>query len=111
MHRVSDGQRRRVQLLLALLHPKRVLLLDEATSDLDVLARLDLLDLLQKDTAQYGTAIVYATHVFDRLERWASHLLWLEAGRVRFIGTLAEALGTEIKAGDLLQHVESGLRA
>jgi len=40
MHRVSDGQRRRVQLLLDLERPLRVVLLDEVTAELDVLARV-----------------------------------------------------------------------
>ena len=36
---VSDGQRRRVQILCKLIEPKSVLLLDEITTDLDLLAR------------------------------------------------------------------------
>ncbi|CAI5509443.1 unnamed protein product [Closterium sp. Naga37s-1] len=49
MHRVSDGQRRRVQICMGLLRPFQVLLLDEVlllddvTEDLDVVARMDLL--------------------------------------------------------------------
>ncbi|MEA2698935.1 MAG: complex subunit, partial [Myxococcales bacterium] len=43
MNRVSDGQRRRVQLLLDLERPLRVILLDEVTAELDVLSRADLL--------------------------------------------------------------------
>ncbi|CAM9986202.1 unnamed protein product, partial [Discosporangium mesarthrocarpum] len=34
MHQVSDGQRRRVQLLLGLVRPFKVLLLDEITTSL-----------------------------------------------------------------------------
>ena len=45
MHQVSDGQRRRVQLLLDLERTLRVILLDEVTAELDVLARADLLAL------------------------------------------------------------------
>src|SRR6185312_8851234 len=47
MCRVSDGQRRRVQLMLGLLWPCKVLLLDEVTTDLDVIARGDLLAFLR----------------------------------------------------------------
>ena len=104
LHRVSDGQRRRVQLLLALLRHKRVLLLDEATSDLDVLARLDLLGLLKRD-AERGTTIVYATHVFDRLEAWATHLMWLDQGTIRFLGAFDPA-----QHAPLLETVERWLR-
>ncbi|CAA0831105.1 ABC transporter I family member 20 [Striga hermonthica] len=43
MHKVSDGQRRRVQICMGLLKPFKVLLLDKITVNLDVLARADLL--------------------------------------------------------------------
>ncbi len=39
LNKVSDGQRRRVQICLGLLKPYQVLLLDEITVDLDVVGR------------------------------------------------------------------------
>ncbi|KAA8543383.1 hypothetical protein F0562_021122 [Nyssa sinensis] len=74
MHKVSDGQRRRVQICMGLLHPFQVLLLDEVTVDLDVVARLDLLDFFKEECELRGATIVYATHIFDGLETWATDL-------------------------------------
>jgi CCR4-NOT complex subunit CAF16 len=82
MSRVSDGQRRRVQLVLGLLRPKRVLLLDEVTTDLDVLARADLLAFLRDESEQGGATILYATHIFDGLETWATELAHLHKGTI-----------------------------
>jgi CCR4-NOT complex subunit CAF16 len=82
MHRISDGQRRRVQILLGLLRPSRLLLLDEITTDLDLIARLDLLELLRKESVERGATIVYATHIFDALEDWGTDVAFLEAGRL-----------------------------
>jgi CCR4-NOT complex subunit CAF16 len=82
MHRVSDGQRRRVHLLLHLEAPRKLLLLDEVTTDLDVVVRADLLELLKGDFETHGTAVVYATHIFDGLEDWATHIALLERGRI-----------------------------
>jgi CCR4-NOT complex subunit CAF16 len=93
MHAVSDGQRRRVQLLLGLLRPHAVLLLDEITTDLDLIARQDLLAFLREETEQRGTTILYATHIFDTLDRWATDVLYLAAGKVVVdapIGAVAE---------------------
>ena len=90
MRSVSDGQRRRVQLLMGLLKPHRLLLLDEVTSDLDLLARIDLLKFLREENETQNTTILYATHVFDNLETWATHLLWIDAGAVRHFSRLAE---------------------
>ena len=49
-------------------------MLDEVTVDLDVVARADLLNYLEKETRERGATIVYATHIFDGLERWATHM-------------------------------------
>lgn len=74
MHAISDGQRRRVQIVLGLLEPWDVLLLDEVTVDLDVLVRQDLLRFLEKETIERGATIVYATHIFDGISDWATHI-------------------------------------
>lgn len=82
MHTVSDGQRRRVQVLLGMLRPSKVLLLDEITTDLDVVARQELLDFLVEENQTQGTTIVYATHIFDGMEPWATHIAYIRKGRL-----------------------------
>ena len=76
---VSDGQRRRVQILCKLLKPCSILLLDEITTDLDLLARQDLLSFLQEESEARGVSIVYCTHIFDGLDGWATDVLHLQA--------------------------------
>ena len=90
MHAISDGQRRRVQLLLGLLRPREVLLLDEITTDLDLIARQDLLAFLREETDVRNTTILYATHIFDTLDAWATDLAYLVAGRVVLASRLGE---------------------
>ncbi|RYQ89802.1 hypothetical protein Ahy_B09g096260 isoform C [Arachis hypogaea] len=77
LHKVSDGQRRRVQICMGLLKPFKVLLLDEITVDLDVLARADLLKFLRKECEERGATIIYATHIFDGLEDWPTNIVCL----------------------------------
>ena len=55
----------------------QVLLLDEITVDLDVLARANLLKYLSKECEQRGATIIYATHIFDGLEDWPTHIVSL----------------------------------
>jgi len=88
MHQISDGERRRVQLLLGLLRPFDVLLLDEVTVDLDVLVRHNLLDFLQQETENRGATILYATHIFDGLNEWATHLAHLSDGKFQDFGEI-----------------------
>jgi CCR4-NOT complex subunit CAF16 len=111
MCRVSDGQRRRVQLLLGLLMPCRVLLLDEVTTDLDVIARGDLLAFLRAQ----DTTILYATHILEGLEDWATHLAYLDDGRITVMApldTLDEyrALKQQRTTTPLLRLVDGWLR-
>ena len=82
MHEVSDGQRRRVQNMLGLLRPFELLLADEVTVDLDVLARRDLLAFLEKESRERGAAVIYATHIFDGLDGWPTHLAFMARSRI-----------------------------
>lgn len=77
MHQLSDGQRRRVQIFIGLIRPFKVLLLDEVTTSLDVCVRQDLLRWLVRESDERGATIIYATHIFDGLDDWASHLFYL----------------------------------
>eukprot|EP00934_Nitzschia_sp_Nitz4_P003924 Nitzschia sp. Nitz4//scaffold49_size126201//20037//21017//NITZ4_003630-RA/size126201-processed-gene-0.88-mRNA-1//-1//CDS//3329553113//3914//frame0 len=77
MHQLSDGQRRRVQIMLGLIRPFKILLLDEITTSLDVCVRQDFLQWLVKESEERGATILYATHIFDGLDDWATHLFYL----------------------------------
>merc|ERR1712147_343792 len=90
MCHVSDGQRRRVQIMLNLLQPVDLMLLDEVTTDLDVVTRQDLMAYLVKQCNDRGVTIVYATHIFDGMDRWPTHVAYLTAGRLSFFGSIAE---------------------
>lgn len=77
MHQVSDGQRRRVQIFIGLLRPFKILLLDEVTVSLDVVVRQDLLRWLKRESETRKATIIYATHIFDGLDDWPTHLHYL----------------------------------
>lgn len=110
MHKVSDGQRRRVQICMGLLHPYKALLLDEVTVDLDVVTRMDLLEFFKEECEQRGATIVYTTHIFDGLETWATHVAYIQDGELRKCAKMEEI--EELKtANNLLSVVESWLRS
>ncbi|KAH7553700.1 hypothetical protein ACOSP7_029480 [Xanthoceras sorbifolium] len=108
MHKVSDGQRRRVQICMGLLKPFKVLLLDEITVDLDVLARADLLKFLRKECEERGATIIYATHIFDGLEDWPSHIVYVAHGNLQLAMPMDEV--KKISKLSLMRTVESWLR-
>ena len=91
MHQLSDGQRRRVQLFLGLVRPFKILLLDEVTTSLDVCVRQDLLRWLVRESDERGATIVYATHIFDGLDDWATHLYYLnDSGQCGWQGRMQD---------------------
>lgn len=80
MHNISDGERRRVQLCMGLMAPWDILLLDEVTVDLDVLVRHELLEFLRQDSEARGATIIYATHIYDGLNNFPTHVAHLHLG-------------------------------
>eukprot|EP01104_Vermistella_antarctica_P000945 TRINITY_DN11021_c0_g1_i1.p1 TRINITY_DN11021_c0_g1~~TRINITY_DN11021_c0_g1_i1.p1 ORF type:complete len:328 (+),score=47.11 TRINITY_DN11021_c0_g1_i1:142-1125(+) len=105
MHRLSDGQRRRVLLLLALIHPRNLLLLDEATMDLDVLVRRDLLDFLEEECRVNRCTVVYCTHIYDGMGHWPTHILHMSDGRISHFAPINE----NFKAGCIAQPANYSL--
>merc|ERR1719210_2728838 len=79
---ISDGQRRRCQLLDCLAEEKRIYILDEITTDLDLYAREGLLRVLRREAEVKGATIFYATHIFDSLADWATHMLFFAKGKI-----------------------------
>ena len=111
MMALSDGQRRRVQICLGLLKPYEVLLCDEITVDLDILGRLDLLKFFEQECEERGATIIYATHIFDGMHDWMTHLAFISNGELKYgQGSRKEDI-EEIKGIDhLLSTIEDWLR-
>ena len=74
MHMVSSGHRRTVRKLLGLIKPFKIALIDEMTMDLDIITRRRFMDWLKNESIMNKSTILYATHIFDGLENWATHL-------------------------------------
>jgi len=77
----SGGMRRRLHVATALVHAPSVLLLDEPTVGVDANARGHLLDGVAAHRDQ-GSAIVYASHHLDEVERVCDRAVVLSLGRV-----------------------------
>ncbi|OQR93043.1 ATP-binding Cassette (ABC) Superfamily [Achlya hypogyna] len=91
MHKLSMGQRCRVQLFLALLRPSKIVILDEVLGCLDIVSRVNILNFLKQESeGPLKATIVLASHVFDGMEDWASHLMYLRQGQISFFGPLAQ---------------------
>jgi ABC-2 type transport system ATP-binding protein len=82
LEKLSKGEVRRVQLVMALAHRPPLLLLDEPSDGLDPLGREILYGILAEHIAANPTTVVVSTHLVFELERLADHLAVLSDGRL-----------------------------
>ena len=86
---LSGGNRRKVELVRALLHRPDVILMDEPTVGLDPKSRRDLLADMRADVALRGSTVLWATHLVDEAET-ADRVLVLHKGRLLADGSPAD---------------------
>jgi len=99
----SRGMKKKLGLLLALLHEPRLLILDEPTNGLDVESTRLFFDLMREISAA-GRTVLFSTHLMDQVERLCSHAAIINHGRLAANGTLAE-LREKFGAGRSLEDV------
>ena len=88
---LSGGNRRKVELVRALLHRPGLLLLDEPTVGLDPKSRRDLRQALHDDVRQRASSVLWATHLVEEAEA-ADRVLVLHKGQLLADGTPAEVV-------------------
>lgn len=98
---LSGGNRRKVELVRALLHRPALVLMDEPTVGLDPASRRELLAGLLADVRQRGTAVLWATHLVEEAAQ-ADRVLVLHQGRLLADGTPPEV--TAALGGDSLEQ-------
>ena len=92
---LSGGNRRKVELVRALLHRPGLLLMDEATVGLDPKSRRELLAVLHDEVATACLSVLWATHWVEEA-LGADRVLVLHKGELRADGTpeaVTQALG------------------
>ena len=86
--KLSPGERQRLALIRALAAQPDLLVLDEPAAALDPVARRDLLLEIALRASDAGTTVLFSTHILSDLERVASHVAFLDRGRLLVQGEL-----------------------
>ncbi|MFI2201736.1 ABC transporter ATP-binding protein [Streptomyces sp. NPDC020192] len=84
---LSGGQRRRLDIAMALTHRPKALFLDEPTTGLDPGSRADLWDLVRRLRDEHGTTVFLTTHYLDEADALADRLVIVDRGTVAAEGT------------------------
>lgn len=89
--KLSRGMRVKAALASALSFRPRLIVLDEPFSGLDVLVREELIESVLERTPD--STVLIASHDLSEIESFASHIAYLESGRLQFVeelGALSE---------------------
>lgn len=112
----SGGLKRRLNLVIGLIHEPRLLVLDEPTVGIDPQSRHFIHESLRQLHAS-GMTLVYSTHYMEEAEQLCDDLAIIDHGRILARGTIAEllrrhhdgAIETHVQA-ELPSHLETALR-
>ncbi len=78
---LSMGNKKKVAVLLSLIHQPRLLILDEPTSGLDPLIQNHLFNILNEQNKK-GTTIFFSSHVLSDVEKFCHRVAFIKEGRI-----------------------------
>jgi ABC-2 type transport system ATP-binding protein len=85
----SRGMKKKLGLLLAMVHEPKLLVLDEPTNGLDVEATHLFYDLIS-NTARDGVTVLFSTHLMDHVTRLCSHAVIMNEGAIVAQGSIGD---------------------
>lgn len=91
LKKYSGGMKRRINLIIGLIHQPKLLLLDEPTIGIDIQTRLNIYSLI-KEASSLGTTILYTTHNLQEAEELCHRIAIMDQGKILAVGTLEELI-------------------
>ena len=92
---LPEGQRKLVDIALALALKPKVLLMDEPTSGVAASEKLGLMDILVAALKTQKVSSVFVEHDMDMVERYADRVAVWSSGKIQFVGPPAEILAND----------------
>ncbi|MCL4345713.1 MAG: ATP-binding cassette domain-containing protein [Candidatus Thermoplasmatota archaeon] len=97
----SGGMRKRLELVVGLVHSPQVLFLDEPTLGLDVQTRTKMWDYIRKIRDDLGVTIILTSHYLEEVDSLADLISIIDHGKIIVTGT-SDELKSNLK-GDIIQ--------
>ena len=89
---LSGGWQRKVSIAIALINEPKILFLDEPTLALDVIARKELWNVIEKLKGKI--TIILTTHYLEEVQFLADSAAIISKGRIKVVGTIPEILAS-----------------
>lgn len=79
---LSFGNKKKVGIVLSLLHAPRLLFLDEPTAGLDPLIQRRFYDLIRRENQERGVTVFFSSHVLSEVQRLCHRVAIIREGRL-----------------------------
>ncbi len=96
----SGGMRKRLELIIGLVHEPRILFLDEPTLGLDVQTRTQMWNYVKEIQGRLNVTIILTSHYLEEIDELAGRVSIIDHGKILITGTPAE-LKASLK-GDII---------
>jgi len=103
----SGGLKRRLNLVIGLIHEPQLLILDEPTVGIDPQSRNFIHEAL-RTLHQAGMTILYTTHYMEEAENLCDDIAIIDHGKILAHGTVPELLRVH-RAGTIVAHLDTDL--
>jgi len=95
-HQVSGGQLQRLMAAMAMITDPELIIFDEPTTALDVTTQIDVLRAFKQAVRERGITAVYVSHDLAVVAQMADHVVVLNNGEIREVGSTAQILHAPI---------------
>ena len=92
---LSGGERQRAIIARAITQTPKIILMDEPTLHLDINMQFEVLDLIQRLSAENGLAVIIVSHDLPMVTRYCDRIILIHDHKVFAMGTAEEVLTKE----------------
>jgi len=116
---MSGGQKRRLDIVMGLIHDPTLVFLDEPTTGLDPQARANLWDHIARLRTERGATVFLTTHYLDEADTLSDRIVVIDRGRIVASDTSdnlkaqvsGDLVDLEVAGDDQVSHAAERLRA